>query len=792
MVKKIWKKGLAFLIAAGMLTGVPAMALETDLTQVDVETTAGRMEQVDVAVRTEEILQADGTLVKLEEAAAEDFLTENGLLVDYEGTGKTDENGMLIEEQTAYTSEKDNYTAEGGSRISTEEQTLSLTVDVPLTEGDSDTAEGAEAGTVLHTEGDVKTSPEDGTYDFKQTVVEKQGSTTVTTEEISATENILPKEESQTDLEYIRSETAAAGEKDLFIWVFRGNRTQLPEEGQEIETAEGFDYRYLGIGNTSQVLPSFVYTSPDPENPHEEPAYVDAEGNAYYLRGRNGVDMNRVYHDGEGVAVEDGYQSVFTVPQQFVLVDVATGEVITTYCADADTDTVQGYNYNVENLEDADYYDDQQAAMIRTIAENGYWGTVGTEVDENGNTVPVQGSLEAMKQHLLASGEFTEEELEALTDGVALSATQMAIWKYSNAMNGMEFVNAVHAKDSNADNEIATNWAGQLLRSDADALSEEEQKSVDLLYKLYDYMIGMEPTIVEQPTTQDTIINADNFLKDLSVTVVEKAEDHENNRDQDDANDAYVTDLTFALVVTPSTENGDDLTVKVIDAAGNAIAEGRIAGQVKDNEQMLYADADGNYTFSGITMVEGDQNFNITLEGVQNLQEGVYLYTSEIRTDDAGEEQSSQTMVGLAKGRRDVSVEMNIRFELDVEEEIVAHESCWRIERIGGNTPVGNIPDDDTPEEVIPDEEVPLEELPDEEVPAEETPQEEIPAEEPPVEEIPVEELPEEEVPLEELPEEDVPMAEVPQTGDSSALWAAVALLSGLGLILVGRKRKDV
>ncbi|MBR3866836.1 MAG: hypothetical protein IKM54_03460, partial [Butyricicoccus sp.] len=328
--------------------------------------------------------------------------------------------------------------------------------------------------------------------------------------------------------------------------------------------------------------------------------------------------------------------------------------------------------------------------------------------------------------------------------------------------SGMEFVNAIHTKDSNANNEIATNWAGQLTRGDADALTEEEQKSVDLLYKLYNYMINMDPTAVENPTTQDTIINADNFLKDMSVTVVEKAQDHENNKDNDDTNDAYVTDLTFALVVTPSTENGDDLIVKVLDAAGKPIAEGRIAGEAQEGDKMLYADENGNYTFSGITMVEGDQNFNITLEGVQNLQEGVYLYTSEVRTDDAGEEISSQTMVGLAKGKRDVNVEMNIRFELNVEDEVVAKERYWRTERVAR---------DDIPEEEIPDEEVPLDEIPEEDVP--------------------LDEIPEEDVPLAELPDEEIPLADVPKTGDASALWHVMSLLSGAGLLLTAKKRED-
>ena len=90
----------------------------------------------------------------------------------------------------------------------------------------------------------------------------------------------------------------------------------------------------------------------------------------------------------------------------------------------------------MKNLEDADYYSQEQAEQIRSIALKGYWGTVGYQTDQDGNTilddagnpVPKVGSLEALKATLPASGEFTAEELESLTDGVALTATQMAIW----------------------------------------------------------------------------------------------------------------------------------------------------------------------------------------------------------------------------------------------------------------------------------------------------------------------------------------------------------------------------
>ncbi len=76
---------------------------------------------------------------------------------------------------------------------------------------------------------------------------------------------------------------------------------------------------------------------------------------------------------------------------------------------------------------------------------------------------------------------------------------------------------------------------------------------------------------------------------------------------------------------------------------------------------------------------------------------------------------------------------------------------------------------------------------------------EEASAEEPPVTPIPVEEPVAEpvaepaealtEAPVEEIPEEEVPLADVPVTGDGTALYTALTLFSGTGLVWLARKK---
>ena len=262
-----------------------------------------------------------------------------------------------------------------------------------------------------------------------------------------------------------------------------------------------------------------------------------------------------------------------------------------------------------------------------------------------------------------------------------------------------------------------------------------------------DYIAAMEIMTGLTGDEEAFTKNAEN-VREQALEVIEKAKDHENNKDDDRDNDAYVTNLTFALVVEPSTENGDDLVVKVIGADGTPIAAGRIAGtlteqDIVDGVKELSPDENGNYSFTGITMIEGEQNFNLTLEGIQNLKEGVYLYSSEVRSED-GDEVSSQTLVGKAGGKHAVSVEMNITFELDVKETVVARERVWRTETTHEDPP-------------------------------------------PPAEYrlgFGVGQL--------EVIEEEVPLAAPPQTGDMSILWFAMIALSGCGLCILNllEKRK--
>lgn len=163
-------------------------------------------------------------------------------------------------------------------------------------------------------------------------------------------------------------------------------------------------------------------------------AEFDPEGYDFQWLGKYGLEsairVDAVKVDGDGTASpSDRWQA-----HQFVLVD-KDGNEHYVYCADFAVSPQAGFRYDMENVEDAGYYDSEAAAHIRAIARNGYWGT-----SEGA------GSLDAVKRMLVDaynSGEIDKDDYRGLatawgfdtylTDGMALAATQAALWTFGNS-----------------------------------------------------------------------------------------------------------------------------------------------------------------------------------------------------------------------------------------------------------------------------------------------------------------------------------------------------------------------
>ncbi|MBQ6579852.1 MAG: thioester domain-containing protein, partial [Oscillospiraceae bacterium] len=562
------KRFLAMLIAVSLCLGAAPSAFAATVTETDTATEGGITSTV--TTTTETIIGEDGTSVNITIETQKDGVNPEGEEVDYDETSKDNTEYTYTEDGTVV---KNEWSVDGKEKV-TSSKAPDVTADVPLTdEDDPETEETENKNTV--TDGGETGSYEDEDHipedektgnnsDTTRTTVEQQGKVTIETTDVVITES----QTSDTELDHVSSETKViqGGENDnsLLYWDFRNGYKALSglleaiendriamENGDEnantagITPSEGYAYVYIGSDITSQYLPTYLYTTPSPDFPDEEPYMIN--GVPYYMRKDHPKNPTSTTFDHifqrneetgemERIEVDENSQATttFSVPQQFLLYDPVKKEVITTYCADVETLNESLFSYNMENLEDATYYSDAEAAMIRAVALNGYWGTSAGI-----------GSLDNLKEALAKEG-FTEAELALLNDGMAIAATQMAIWEFSNKSSNLKFFNSQYTMEPGEDGSLYTYWAGSLL--DGSAPSEGREAEMETLFKVYNWLISLDPVMANNDpnnpnkTLEDTLVNAKNFIENMSITVIDKAEDHENNKDEDDTNDAYVTD----------------------------------------------------------------------------------------------------------------------------------------------------------------------------------------------------------------------------------------------------------
>ena len=645
---------------------------------VEVETTAGQNEFINVNV-----VNKDGKTIR----TANKFVTGNGMLVDY--MSELIKNGKESEYKDSYTSQnkEGTYLAEGGKEKSVKKVAPLATVQVPLfkrgqdSPSNSDSAKGRETG-LLSTTGDEKNST--GKYNYTQFNVVEQGSVTVTSDPIKILQQI--REHSYKGLDYTRATVDPTDENILGLQAGDSKIADdiaLKDLPDEFKNDDKYGYMYVGSDTYSKYKAAFAYRIPKPAEddesssdlPLEPPSYKDDKRTFYVW------DPLKAFHDrkllvsnmflkDETIRSKDGkieFPARWDDVQQFVLTD-KSGKTMTAYCADKNTNAHKGFKYNLYNLEEASYYSNTEARMIRVIAENGYWGT------ETG-----VGSLATIKSDLKNTGKFTEEEIARLTDGMALIATQYAIWTFSNVMDEVEFFNAYEKING--------------------TLKEANQEDVALIFKYYHYLINLQPkATLEMKSTQKMVINESNFLEKVTITVKEKIADHKDNLDNNDKNDAYLVDISFKLGVQPN--DGDSLVLK-ITSGDKTVATGRIAGTPANGEIVLKADGDGVYTFENLEFNEGKDNFQFRLQGDQRLEKAAQLFLSELGTVD-GEETYSQPLVSLMSGKRAVNALMDITFDLQVEDELLSKEHVWRIEK--------PIPPKDEPEVPKDEPEIPKDE----------------------------------------------------------------------------------
>lgn len=494
---------------------------------------------------------------------------------------------------------------------------------------------------------------------------------------------------------------------------------------------EGMDPEYLLIASAEGVFSDIVFKEVEYE--------LDENGNV------------KLDENGEPV-----YQLVKMKDQPYVAPMVLWGNDGKAYYAYSLASENEAWVYSLvtayeaKDLTEVERFKNNEDAQehVRGIALHGYWGADNT-ADENGSYKV--GSLNKLKEEMLAAVEKGKVSLElngstdveaikgaiaGLTEGDALTATQAAFWAFSNGTeadveNG-DLLNRVITGEFTGDSNGYIGLVYQYLLT----VTEKEQELIGIDKDSMNLIVGEklgETTVVEG---------------DASITCGN-----------------YDVSLNFNLTIVPGEKDELSVVLQYIDADGTLQTVTKALG-TENNEYTIAPDPkDGSYTLTGLKLSEDqDITFDLRLEGTQYLENGVYVYAATHTNDGDlaemfGPEGAHSTLIGVGETGRNVNSSASVTVKFHVED--TQHES-------GNGEGTGNPTVQTTT--TITDADVPLESDPEETV---------------------VEILPED-VPLTELPDDEVPLASVPMTGDASALWMLMSVLSGAslaGVTVLGRKK---
>ena len=574
--------------------------------------------------------------------------------------------------------------------------------------------------------------------------------------------------------------------------------------------------RWIRLSSTSEVA-----------NPDEYKRA--AEEGRYLYTGEFGLESAFMVN-GSGTDSQGKYQA-----HQFAIYD-SEGKVHYVYCADFHVNPQLDAAYGKTDIVRPNFWNENTAVNeviaghVQAIAMHGYWGT------ESGS-----GSLEYVKKMLKESADengriaytckgqtcyISKDDVDKLTDEMALTATQAAIWSYATSGNSTINVEEPFGRYHYGYVEGKEKWSdGQLF--------EAGEKEVAMA--LYSYLRGLtETSYRKEEIGKDNIVGG-------GITVKSLATDENNNpiivSEEDKTNTVYKynTDISFILNVEPSQLN-DNLLVSLLDADGNPLKDEngnpltwRVAGKntaAQNLKGVTITTDEKNQTVCTIENVQLTEGVTVTLNlhGTQLVEKGAYLVVAH--RNGMPDSSYAQTFVGAEEKIHAVDLNVDLTFNVrepsvklhengtraegsrtdtyneyeyqtltrrDIVNEIVVTQSEWG-ERTWHTTTVW--PDDPVtpptePEDPgtpdIPDTPVPLVNIPEDGVPLAGLGSGGLT-------EILDEDVPLAAAPLIDIFDEEVPLAAVPATGDISLLWYVMTMFAACGLLILtipdGRRRR--
>ena len=402
------------------------------------------------------------------------------------------------------------------------------------------------------------------------------------------------------------------------------------------------------IAQTSQTaeqlqLPISITPVTDPDDP-----YIYEFVRCY--------EISFAYSNAENCEYPSSYALVDTtkisegtwMPNEFY--NYGTSNYLVAYCCDAEVNAHRGMHYKRVNLEDADYYTEENAKHIRTIILNSY---------------PFV-SIEEMKQFLVDNG-FDPEMTRKLTRSDLIAAVQWAVWHYSNYVGDAAYTGTaavIEARD----------------RRDYLLLpSLHDYRNEDWTWYLVapgDYYSCSAYRYTFYEDIQERVDALTQFLLSLPGT------------EPDDKQIAISSIEIARTALIPGEDGTFEIDLNVFLNHGTTSAEDSVmldAYSLSEDGTVTRSipkpvEVNGKTVYKLTVQAKDGDTVNVIVNGTQELERGVYFY------ETAGGHEESQCFVNVAEGSTRVHAEKAFTFNRDTEMGIRVYKTAS-----GSNLPLSDI-----------------------------------------------------------------------------------------------------
>lgn len=341
-----------------------------------------------------------------------------------------------------------------------------------------------------------------------------------------------------------------------------------------------------------------------------------------------------------------------------------TANFMAVYCVDIDTYSKKGTYYKRVNLEESGYFDEEAAAHIRSIVMNSYPYVSIEKAREilDGLDGKVDGKITNRcfdKDNNCFTGETVEVSVNQIDENELISATQHAIWSYSNYFDSqkkalkmeayrLHQVSESSARESTIYPTLGLDYEEKNYSSNSKDANVQEMSAVSQY--LCDYLapIYSGESATEKIQKQRIITN---IKVEKTVAVKQK-------------NDIYKVYLKISLqdklgnLASGSENDNLQLTIYSYDQNNQLLEKGTVSSKIANQPEH----------WMSIDAISGGK-IKVVCSGEQELPLGAYFYSAKPSGQEYDENEinpgrkEAQNFVGMAMGQTKVSAETELVYK---------------------------------------------------------------------------------------------------------------------------------